>query len=133
MHELKSKTPESGQVRSLRSVVALLRRLSELDQTNQLSSSSSASVSSSSSTSSLQTTTSPVLSSVKMENFNSQILGANCWIFGPAFGCSAPQMLVEIVNQHFFCKKAQKCKKLAANFCKKHVFLSLHPNAGRLF
>ena len=25
------------------------------------------------------------------------------------------------------------CKKFAAKFCKKHVFLSLHQNAGRLF
>ena len=24
--------------------------------------------------------------------------------------------------QHFFCKKAQKSKKFAANFCKKHFF-----------
>ena len=35
--------------------------------------------------------------------------------------------------QRFLCKKAKKSKKFAAKFCKKHVFLSLHQNAGRLF
>ena len=39
-------------------------------------------------------------------------------------------------NSHFhffFAKKLKKSKKYAANFCKKHVFLSLHQNAGPLF
>ena len=55
---------------------------------------------------------------------------AVCCIFQPAFGCCAPQMLVKkvifSVFTHFFLKKAR-------NFFKKHVFWSLHQNAGRLF
>ena len=34
--------------------------------------------------------------------------------------------------QHCCAEKLKKSKKFAATFCKKHVFLSLHQNAGRL-
>ena len=30
--------------------------------------------------------------------------------------------------QHFLCKKGEKSKRFAPNFCKKHIFLSLHQN-----
>ena len=40
---------------------------------------------------------------------------------------------IHSLKQHFCCKKAEKSKKFAANFCKKQFFLSLHQNAGRLF
>ena len=55
-----------------------------------------------------------------------------CCIFRPAFGCCAPQTLVEIVIFSVFsAKKLKKSKKFASNFCKKICFLSLHQNAGQ--
>ena len=57
-----------------------------------------------------------------------------CCIFQPAFGCCALETLVEIVIFSIFCaKKAKKSKKFEAKFCKKHVFLGLHQNAGGPF
>ena len=57
-----------------------------------------------------------------------------CCIFQPAIGCWALQTLVEIVIFSVFCaKKLLKSKKVGAKFCKKHVYLSLHKNVGRLF
>ena len=55
-----------------------------------------------------------------------------CCIFRPAFECWALQTLVEIVI-FSISAKSKKSKKFAANFCKKHIFISLYQNAGRLF
>ena len=56
-----------------------------------------------------------------------------CCIFQPAFGAGHPKRWSKKSFSALICKKAKKSKKFAANFGKKHVFLSLHPNAGRLF
>ena len=54
-----------------------------------------------------------------------------CCIFRPAFGCCAPKTLVKICNFNVcYGKKLKKSKKFAAKYSKKHVFLSLHQNAG---
>ena len=52
---------------------------------------------------------------------------SECCIFRPAFGCSALQMLVEIVIFSIFCAKNIKSKKFAVNFCKKKVFFKFAP------
>ena len=57
-----------------------------------------------------------------------------CCIFRPKFGCCAPQMLVKIVIFSVFsAKKLKKARNLQQIFAKDMFFLSLHPNAGRLF
>ena len=54
-----------------------------------------------------------------------------CCIFWPAFGCYAPQTLVEIVVFNVFCAKYLKNHK-KYKFGKKTFFLSLHQKACRL-
>ena len=60
---------------------------------------------------------------VKSYNWTSNV---ECCIFGPAFGCCAPQTPVEIVIFSVFC--AEKLKKLAC-LKRRHVFEASGPHS----
>ena len=78
----------------------------------------------------------PSSSSNKSEKIKQgKAVSVYCYIFWPAFGCCAPQKLVEIFIFSIYCakklKKWEKSRKFEAKFIKKHIFFNLHQNAGR--